>query len=223
MSKNRIITIAAAIATTMAALLYTHTNAHAQRYCLEFKGGAVASNFVNSEPQDKGITDGKMGIQMGGGFGYLFPNEMLRAYCECYYTSKGEYYHIGNGHGYFDSDLNFFHVYPNMRFYTPYVPVYVGAGLYIGGTAGHKINHGDYLDQSHEWSEKNYYRKFDMGPKAAIGAEIGVGSVRLIIECAYEYGLANLSNRPERKIKNHCLAINAGLAFMVAGRHFRHY
>ncbi len=223
MSKSRILTIAAAIATTMAALFCSRDSAYGQRYCMEFKGGAVASNFVNSEPENKGFMDGRLGIQMGGGFGFLFPNEMLRVYAECYYTAKGENYEISDMKGRFQSDLNFFHVYPNARFYTPYVPVYVGAGLYIGGTAGHRIIRGDYLDQSHEWESKDYYKKIDIGPKVAIGAELGVGSVRLIIEGAYEYGFVNISNRSERKIKNHGLSLNAGLAFMLAGKKFRHY
>jgi len=223
MYKSRIITIAAAIATTMAALFGGNTQCYSQRYCLEFKGGAVASNFVNSEPENKSITDGKLGIQMGGGFGYIFPNEMLRAYGECYYTAKGESYKISDIKGSFDSDVSYFHIYPNLRFYTPYLPVYVGVGLYIGPMVSYKINDGDYLDQTHEWNTQKYYKKIDMGPKAAIGVEIGVGSVRLVIEGAYEYGLINISKRDERKIKNHCVSLNAGLAFMLAGKKFRHY
>lgn len=202
--------------------------ANAQRHSLEFKGGAIATSTRNTGCKEKNIMDYKPGLVVGGSFMWNFMDASLRAVAEGYYALQGEKYIMDdlddNGNQLeFNSDINYFKLVPNIRYYAPYVPVYVGVGLYFGMATSHKVYSGDLLDQSHSWSFKKYYKGVDVGSRVALGAEIGVREVKFVIEAAYEYGMSNISNRKERKIKNQSVSVSLGVCFEIAGRHYRHF
>lgn len=197
--------------------------ASAQRHSLEFKGGAMATSTRNSGCESKTILDAKPGIVVGGSYSWNFFDGTLRGVAEGYYASQGEKYTMDGSDGDFNSDINYFKIAPNARYYAPYVPAYVGAGFYIGAAASRVVNEGDLLDQSHSWTFKKYYKGMDFGTRVAIGAEIGVSEVKFLIEAAYEFGFSNISNRKEREIKNQSLCVSLGLCFDIAGRHYRHF
>lgn len=207
----------------MATICAPPQKAAAQSYCLEFKAGGAATSTINSSTDKKVLSDTKPGVTVGAGFGLILPNDMFRIYGEAYYTTKGEKYTMGNGNYEFSSDVCYFHLYPNARFYTPYVPVYLGAGLYFGTATSRDVDKGDEYYLSQTPKPKKYYKVFDMGPRAAIGAELGVGTVKLNLEAAYEYGFMNISNRDERKIKNQGVTLTIGLSFQLSNKHYRHY
>ncbi len=198
-------------------------SAGAQRYSLEFKGGAAATSTFNSSCPSKTVKDSKTGVTVGAGFGINLTNDMIRLYGDCYYTTKGERYTLDDGQGEFSSEYCFFHLYPNARFYAPYIPVYVGAGLYIGCASSRSVESGDMDIMPADGKPADYYKSMDMGPKFAIGAELGVRKVRLILEGSYELGMMNISGRSERKIHNQCFSISAGLCFLLDNGKYRHY
>ncbi len=223
MRKGRIIQSIAAVAISAACALAPVQSAKAQRYSLEFKGGAAATSTFNSSCQSKTVKDSKTGVTVGAGFGINLPNDMIRLYGECYYTTKGEQYTLDNNQGEFSSDVCYFHLYPNARFYAPYIPVYVGAGLYIGCASSRGVESGDMDIMPADGKTINYYKSMDMGPRLAIGAELGVLKVRLILEGSYELGMMNISGRGERKIHNQCFCLSAGLCFLLDNGRYRHY
>ena len=196
---------------------------NAQRHSLEFKGGVIATSTRNTGCDSKTILDSKPGLVVGGSYSWNFMDAMLRAVAEGYYALQGEKYTMDGDDGLFSSDINYFKVAPNIRYYTPYVPAYIGTGLYFGVATSHNVYSGDLLDQSHSWTFKKYYKAVDFGTRVAIGAEIGVSEVKFVIEAAYEYGLANISNRKERKIKNQSVSVSLGICFEIAGKHYRHF
>ncbi|MCQ2252043.1 MAG: PorT family protein [Bacteroidales bacterium] len=198
------------------------TPAQAQKYYLELKAGAAATSTSNSLA-DKTILESRIGTSIGAAFGLNLMDGTLRAMGECNYTCKGERYMIEDIHKQFDSEINYLETSPTIRYYTPWVPVYVGAGFYIGGTSTRNAIMGDTLDQSHAWQKQKYYKAMDFGTKVALGTEIGVGSIRFVLEGAYEYGLANVSDRKARKIKNRALVVTMGLNFQIYGKHYRRY
>lgn len=206
-----------------ALMLFNTAAAIAQKHTLEFKGGAMVTSTRNTSCESKTILDYKPGVVVGGAFMWNFFDASLRAAAEGYYASQGEKYVMDGDDGKFNSDVCYFKVAPNARYYTPYIPAYIGAGFYIGAATTREVYSGDLLDQSHEWVFKKYYKAMDFGGRAAIGTEIGIGDVRCVLEAAYEYGLSNISNRKERKIKNQSLSVSLGISFQIAGKHYRHY
>lgn len=222
MRKGRIIQSIAGMAIAAACIAGPGAGAMAQSFSLEFKGGCAATSTFNSSCPGKTVKDSKTGPIVGAGFGLNLPNEMIRIYGECYYTAKGEQYTMDGNLGEFKSETCYFHLYPNARFYTPYIPVYVGAGLYMGWASSRKVVSGD-TDTPAGDSPDKYYKGMDMGPRLAIGAELGVSKVRFVLEGAYELGLVNISNRDARTIRNQCFCLSAGLSFMLDNRRYRHY
>lgn len=197
--------------------------ANAQRHSLEFKGGVMATSTRNTGCDNKTIMDYKPGLVVGGSYMWNFMDASLRAVAEGYYALQGEKYIMDGDDGEFNSDISYFKVAPNVRYYTPYVPVYVGAGFYVGMASSRKVIKGDLLDQSHSWTFKKYYKGMDFGSRVALGVEIGLGEAKFVMEAAYEYGLSNISNRKERKIKNQSVSVSIGVCFDIAGRHYRHF
>ncbi len=207
----------------MALLIVNVICANAQRHSLEFKGGVMATSTRNTGCKSKTIMDYKPGLVVGGSYMWNFMDASLRAVAEGYYALQGEKYTMDGDDGEFRADINYFKVAPNVRYYTPYVPTYVGVGLYLGLATSREVYSGDLLDQSHSWTFKKYYKGVDFGSRVALGAEIGVREAKLVIEAAYEYGLADISNRKERKIKNQSVSVSLGVCFEIAGRHYRHF
>jgi|GEM_PF-6428069 len=212
----------------MALMIFSVINANAQKHSLEFKGGAIATSTRNTGSDSKTIMDYKPGLVVGGSFMWNFMDATLRAVAEGYYALQGEKYDMDdfddNGERLkFNSDISYFKLVPNVRYYTPYVPVYVGAGIYWSFATSSEVKSGDLLDQSHSWTFKKYYKGMDFGTRVALGAEIGISDAKFVVEAAYEYGLANISNRKERKIKNQALSVSLGVCFEIAGRHYRHF
>ncbi len=207
----------------LALILCNVLTVNAQRHSLEFKGGVMATSTRNTGCDDKTIMDYKPGIVVGGSFMWNFMDGSLRAVAEGYYALQGEEYTMDDNEGNFKSDINYFKVAPNVRYYAPYVPVYVGVGIYTGIATSRTVYEGDLLDQSHSWTFKKYYKPMDFGSRVALGAEIGISEVKFVFEAAYEYGLANISNRKERKIKNQSVSVSLGVCFDIAGRHYRHF
>ncbi|MBQ5512951.1 MAG: hypothetical protein IIT83_04625, partial [Bacteroidales bacterium] len=119
--------------------------------------------------------------------------------------------------------ISYFKLAPNVRYYAPYVPVYVGMGMYWSFATSTEVRSGDLLDQSHSWTFKKYYKPMDFGTRVALGTEIGLSDAKFVFEVAYESGLANISNRKERKIKNQSVSVSLGVCFEIAGRHYRHF
>ena len=207
----------------LALILCNVLTVNAQRHSLEFKGGVMATSTRNTGCDDKTIMDYKPGIVVGGSFMWNFMDGSLRAVAEGYYALQGEEYTMDDNEGNFKSDINYFKVAPNVRYYAPYVPVYVGVGIYTGIATSRTVYEGDLLDQSHSWTFKKYYKPMDFGSRVALGAEIGISEVKFVFEAAYESGLANISNRKERKIKNQSVSVSLGVCFDIAGRHYRHF
>jgi len=195
----------------------------AQRYALEFKAGVVTTSTSNSLCSRKSFADVRMGSSVGGGFSYIFADGLLRAVGEVYYTSQGEKYKFDDESSDFESTLCYFKTSPSLRFYTPYIPMYVGVGMYYGVAVTRDVAKGDTLDQSHSWTKREYYKPLDLGARLAVGTELGVGSIRLLLEAAYEHGMLNISNREARRISNRCVYLTVGLNFRIAGRFFRPY
>lgn len=227
MRESRIAEIAA-LAAAIFIILGCAGQLSAQRFSMEFKAGATATSTVNSLASNKAITDVKIGPTLGASFGLNIMDGMLRAVGECYYTSKGESYWHNDvlEFGKFESDLFYFELCPNIRYYTPYLPIYVGAGIYMAWTTAKNVSCGDTLDNRHHYYihyKPDFYRTMDLGPRVAIGTEIGVSSIRVILEAAYEYGLTDISNRPARQIHNQSVTATLGLCFQIPGRHFRRY
>ncbi len=220
MRKIRILVIVLA---TSFALITCTLQSVAQEHTLEFKGGVIATSTRNNSCEGKTILDTKLGLSVGGAFLWNFFDGHLRAAAEGFYTLQGEEYTMDGDDGKFKSDVCYFKVAPNIRYYTPYVPIYVGAGFYFGVATTREVYTGDLLDQSHEWSFKKYYKPIDFGGRAALGTEIGVSNVKFMMEAAYEYGLTDISNRKEREIKNQSVTVSLGISFEIAGKHYRHY
>ena len=212
-------------------LVYNVVAANAQRHSLEFKGGVMATSTSNSGCDNKKTLDYKPGVVVGGSYMWNFMDGSLRAVAEGYYALQGEKYTMDepyclNGKDTikkFNSDINYFKITPNVRYYAPYVPVYVGTGLYFGFATSREVYEGDALDQSHSWTFKKYYKGFDFGTRAALGVEFGLSDVKFVVEAAYEHGLSNISNRKERKIKNRSVSLAVGVCFDIAGKHYRHF
>lgn len=212
----------------MALLVFNVFTANAQKHSLEFKGGLMATSTRNTSSDNKDILDYKPGLVVGGSFMWNFMDASLRAVAEGYYALQGEKYDMDdfdeNGNRLkFNSDINYFKLVPNVRYYAPYVPVYAGVGIYWSFVTSSEVKSGDLLDQSHSWSFKKYYRGMDFGSRVAIGTEIGISDAKFVVEAAYEYGLANISKREERKIKNQSVSLSIGVCFEIAGRHYRHF
>jgi len=207
----------------LALLVCNVVAANAQRHSLEFKGGVMATSTSNSGCDNKKTLDYKPGVVVGGSYMWNFMDGSLRAVAEGYYALQGEKYTMDDNETKFNSDINYFKVTPNVRYYAPYVPVYVGTGLYFGFATSREVYEGDLLDQSHSWTFKKYYKGFDFGTRAALGVEFGLSDVKFVVEAAYEHGLSNISNRKERKIKNRSVSLAVGVCFDIAGKHYRHF
>lgn len=219
MRKSRLY-IVVILTTLLCAVPYTSI---AQRYALEFKTGIVSTSTSNSLCSHKSYADIRMGPTVGAGFSYIFADGLLRAVGEVYYTSQGEKYKFDDEYSEFESAICYFKTSPSLRFYTPYFPIYVGAGMYCGVAVTKDVVRGDTLDQSHSWKKREYYKPLDAGARLSIGTELGVGSVRFLLEAAYEHGLLNISNREVRRINNRCMYLTVGVNFRIAGRYFRPY
>lgn len=205
------------------AVSLTGSKIFAQTRYLEFKCGAVGSSPFNNSAPAKDFDDIRPGITVGAIFGHEFKNKFIRVYGELYYTGKGEKYSMDNNQGDFNSFVNYCQFCPNIRFYLPQHTLYLGIGGYAGYAANRKVTSGDLLDQSHYIAPIEYYTKYDLGPRCAIGTELGVGNIKLTAEIAYEYGLANVSRRSEREITNQSVLATLGISFKMLGRRYRHY
>lgn len=234
MRKDRINIKAFAVANmkvlaVLALMVCNVISAYAQKHSLEFKGGVIATSTRNNGAGDaKTIMDYKPGLVVGGSFMWNFMDASLRAVAEGYYALQGEKYMMedfdGKGNDMeFNSDISYFKLAPNVRYYAPYVPVYVGVGIYWSFATSSDVRSGDLLDQSHSWTFKKYYKPMDFGTRVALGTEIGVSDAKFVLEVTYESGLANISNRKERKIKNQSVSVSLGICFEIAGRHYRHF
>ena len=205
----------------MALLVCTATAVCAQKHTLEIKGGVIATSTRNTGCKNKGILDFQPGLVAGGSFSWNFMDAALRAVAEGYYALQGEKYTMDDNKTKFESDISYFKMVPNVRYYAPYVPVYVGTGLYTSFATERQVYSGDKVSESH--GNKEYYKVMDFGTRLAFGGELGLGEFKWLAEISYEYGLANISNRKERKIKNQALCISLGVSFHVAGRQYRHF
>jgi hypothetical protein len=195
----------------------------AQTQFLEFKFGAAASSPSNGDVPELGADVFQRGLAIAAGYGYEFPCELFRVYAGLGYTGKGEKYPMESLDAGFNSYMSYFCLNTDFRVYFLGGLFYFAAGGYSGYCFRSEITSGDLLDQRGNLRFIEYYKNFDLGPKTALGMEIGLSNVRCCIELSYEHGLKNISNRSVRKITNRCLLLTVGADFKILGKGFRHY
>jgi hypothetical protein len=207
----------------MVLLLCNAMTVCAQGHSLEIKGGVIATSTRNTGCKSKTVGDYKLGITAGGSFSWNFMDESLRAVAECYYALQGERYTMDDNKTEVNTDLSYFKLAPNIRYYAPYVPVYCGMGFYTGFATIRHVYSGDKPRQARAPEPKPYYKGADFGSRMALGISFDISEIQCVAELAYEYGFANISNRKERKIRNQSLCFSLGVCFPVTGKHYRHF
>ncbi len=194
-------------------IFLTGNLSYAQTQFLEFKFGSALSSPINASAEGKHITDFQRGLTISAGFGHELPNELLRFYGEVSYCGKGEKYPLKTSGGEYSSFMNYFEVNINARMYFAEL-LYCGAGVYSGYCFNCEVLSGETISG---------YKKFDFGPRAAVGTEIGFMHIRGNIELAYEYGLLNFADISGIKIQNQALLLTVGIQVKILKKYYRHY
>ena len=197
----------------------------AQNKYLDFFVGATVNISENTDFIEKYSLDRlKVGLNVGASFSQSFCENMFRYGGDILYNSKGEKYSLGDSIN-FDSDISYFQIRPFIKYYIPSAPLYIGVGFYGAYAVNKVVNYGDdfkpEIPQIDQPTPK-YYSAMDFGPTLWFGGELNFGAVSYFAGICLEYGLANISERENRKIFNRSAEICVGVNFLITDKNYRH-
>lgn len=201
--------------------------ANAQKPFVEIKAGPIFNFCKNTDYDlDLHLNNIAGNVYFSSAFGFEFLDNQIKLLSNIDYCSK-DYHRVRQSDTtlLFESKITYLLFGAKAKYYTKFLPLYFGFGIYGAYALEDKVIFGDDMEKlkPHTFYYPEYFNKLDYGVSASVGLQFGLGFVHPSLELEYQYGLKNISARNARKIYNRSLIFMFGANFEIPDKRYRRY